>query len=669
MFFDFNAAGTNCAFFFLISPFDMLYRYWRLNGNIYWALFLRLLLAMLLFSLCRIGFYLFNTAFFPEMTPGTLLRLMSGGLQFDLVAVLYINMVFIVLMILPFDFRFRYGYQEITRYLFFLTNGFALFMNVSDFIYYKFTLRRTTADIFIQFKNEYNLPELVLQFLVDFWYAVLFWMALIFLMVKLYNRIKIWGPQTRNRITYYVSGIILIPAIAYLIIGGIRGGFRHSTRPITLSNAGEYVKNPRDISIVLNTPFTMIRTIGKTKVQRASYFTNEEVEKIYSPVHRPADTSSFHGKNVVVIILESFSKEFFGSFNRDKLNGTYKGYTPFLDSLIGHSLTYEHSFANGRKSIDGLPSVISSIPSLGVPYFLSPYSGNKINSLPSLLKPKGYHTSFFHGAPNGSMGFQAFMNLAGVEEYYGMNEYDNDDDFDGLWGIWDEKFLRYYAGKLKTFPQPFMSSFFSVSSHHPFAIPEEYEMVFTGGPQPIHKCVQYTDHALKKFFEEVSAMPWYRNTVFVITADHTSSNIEFPEHRTAWGFYAVPVIFFTPDGSLKGRKAEITQQIDIMPTILNYLHFDKPFIAFGRNALDPSATPFAFNYKDNTYQYFEGDHLLIFDGRETLGLYNFKSDKMVSHNLLKTQGDVAKPMEKKIKAIIQQYNNRLIEDRMMIQQE
>jgi hypothetical protein len=620
---------------------------------------------MFLFGLCRIGFYLFNTNFFPDMTAANFLVLLAAGMKFDLVVVLYANVLLILMTLVPFDLRFRYGYQEALRYIFFITNGFAIALNVCDFIYYKFTLRRTTADVFKQFENEQNLSGLLLQFVVDYWYAVLFWVFLVVVMVKLHNRIQVWGPKTRNRILYYVGGVALIPIVAYLFIGGVRGGFRHSTRPITLSNAGEYVKDPKDIAIVLNTPFTLMRTFGKTKVQRVTYYQDSiALEKIYTPEHFPTDKIPFVNKNVVVIILESFSKEFFGTFNRDKENGTYKGYTPFLDSLVDHSLTFEYSFANGRKSIDGLPSVVSSIPSLGVPYFLSPYSGNKINSLASLLNEKGYHTSFFHGAPNGSMGFQAFMNLAGVKEYYGMTEYDNDDDFDGLWGIWDDKFFKFYSKKLNEFPQPFMSSIFTVTSHHPFAIPAEFEDDFKGGPLPIHKCVQYTDQTLKEFFRDVSTMPWYNNTLFVITADHTSSNIQFPEHRTAWGFYSVPVIFFTPDGSLKGRRDEIAQQIDIMPTVLGQLNYGHPYIAYGRDILKENAEPFAFNYKDNTYQLFEGDFLLVFDGVETLGLYNFKTDKMVERNIKKDHTDVVTRMEAKIKAIIQQYNNRLIEDRM-----
>jgi arylsulfatase A-like enzyme len=601
------------------------------------------------------------------MSASHFLYLLWGGLRFDLTAVLYINALIILMMIVPLDLRFTHTYQQIIKYQFFVLNGVAVAANVIDFIYYKFTLRRTTADVFRQFENEQNISGLLFQFLVDYWYALIFWIIMLFIMVKLYNKVRVWGPQVKNRLVYYIGGLALIPVIVFFVIAGLRGGFRHSTRPITLSNAGEYVKDPKDISIVLNTPFAIMRTLKQTKIKPVEFFPASELDSIYTPVHPAAAKGEFKKQNVVVIILESFSKEFFGTFNRDKENGTYKGYTPFLDSLIDHSKTYEYSFANGRKSIDGLPSVISSIPSLAVPYFLSPFSGNKINSIPSLLKEKGYHTSFFHGAPNGSMGFQAFMNLAGVDHYYGMTEYNNNDHFDGLWGIWDHKFLEFYADKLNEFPQPFMSSVFTVSSHHPFKVPEEYEGKFDKGTQPIHQCIEYTDHALKRFFDKVSKMPWYNNTLFVITADHTSSNIEYEEYRTAWGYYSIPIIFFTPDHSLIGRDEEIAQQIDIMPTVLGHLNFDKPFVAFGRDAFDPQSKPFAFNYKDNTYQLFMDDYVLAFDGMRSVALYNFKTDKLTQHNLVNAHPEIVLKMEKKIKAIIQQYNNRMISDQLTTQ--
>jgi phosphoglycerol transferase MdoB-like AlkP superfamily enzyme len=637
------------------------------RGNIYVALTWRLALIMLLFTVCRIAFYLFNASFFPGMTLSNFLRLSMGGLQFDLAAMLYVNLLFILLMIVPVPFRFSAVYGRIVKGIFLVTNAIALAANVADFIYYRFTLRRTTADVFAQFGNEQNMGSLWFRFLFDYWYALVFWIFLVVLLVCGYNRMKVRGPLLQNKWAYYSGALLAMLIVATLVVGGIRGGYRESTRPITLSNAGEYVKDPREISIVLNTPFAVLRTLGKTKIQKANFFSEAELDTIYTPVHRPADSAPFRADNVVVIILESFSKEFFGVFNRSRENGTYKGYTPFLDSLVQHSLTFENSFANGRKSIDGLPSVVSSIPALGLPYFLSPYSSNSINSLASTLKDRGYHSSFFHGAPNGSMGFQAFMNVAGFQEYYGKTEYNNDNDFDGIWGIWDEPFLNFYTQKLNTFQQPFVSALFSVSSHHPFKIPEEYVGEFKGGSLPIQKCIQYTDHALRKFFADAATMPWFKNTLFVITADHTSSDIYFDDSRTAWGFYSVPVIFFKPDNSLAASKPGIVQQIDIMPSVLGYLHYEKPYVAFGRDVFHPEGSePFAFNYKDDVYQLFQGDYLLQFDGKRTLGFYNYKTDRMMKDNLAQQSSEQQQRMERKVKAIIQQYNNRMVEDRLTV---
>jgi phosphoglycerol transferase MdoB-like AlkP superfamily enzyme len=643
-----------------------LFHGWQWERNIYRALLLYFLLSMLMMTLCRAGFLLFNLDFFSGLTVGTISRIFIGGLKFDLAAMLYVNSLFILLFILPFNFRFHSIFKIVVRWLFFLTNGVAIAANVIDFIYYKFTARRTTADVFRQFENETNLSELLFSFLIDYWYGVLCWLLLMGVMVWLYNRISYDGPALRNRVSYYVSGVLLMPLVIYGVIGGMRGGFRHSTRPITLSNAGEFVTDPKQISIVLNTPFALFRTMGKTKVQRITYFkSDEELESTYTPVHVPADSLAFKRLNVVVVILESFSREFVGFYNKDKAD--YKGYTPFLDSLLTHSRTFAYTFANGRKSIDGLPSAVAGIPSLGTPYFLSPYSGNTINSLGSVLRSEGYHSSFFHGAPNGSMGFNSFMNIAGFEHYYGMSEYDNDDDFDGMWGIWDEKFMNFYAEKLNEFPQPFVSSFFSVSSHHPFIVPQEHEGRFKGGSEPILKCIEYTDYSLRKFFNKIKSSAWYFNTLFVITADHISSNVLFDETRTNWGSYAVPILYFRPDNSLAGVDSIITQQIDIMPSVLGYLNYSKPYVAFGRDVFSNHSKPFAFNYNSG-YQLLEDNYLLLFDGERTSALYNFVSDPFLQNNIVDSNQAIVSEKERKIKAIVQQYNNRLVDNRMIFKE-
>jgi phosphoglycerol transferase MdoB-like AlkP superfamily enzyme len=382
-------------------------------------------------------------------------------------------------------------------------------------------------------------------------------------------------------------------------------------------------------------------------------------------VRQPKDSASFKYDNVVVIILESFSKEFVGSYNSWIDGGTYKGYAPFLDSLIGVSQSFQHSFANGRKSIDAMPSVICSIPSIEVPYVLSHFSGNKVNSAPNLLKEKGYYTAFFHGAPNGSMGFDAFANLCGFNDYFGKDEYNHDEDYDGIWGIWDEKFLQYFAQQMNTFQQPFYTTLFSVSSHHPYKLPAGYEDKFKGS-KDIYKTIQYTDYSLRKFFETASKMPWYKNTLFVFTADHASAEIGYPEYNTPWGYFAIPVFFYKPGVNGGGMKDEIVQQIDILPTVLGYLNYDKPYVAFGRD-INQQEKPFAFNYLDNTYQSFEGDYLLLFDGNKSIGLYDFKKDLLMKNNLLDQLPDTVSKMEIRLKAFIQQYNNRMVEDNLTME--
>ncbi len=656
--------GANGMVQKLKSVFDGL----TLKGNIYWALVQRLLLVMAFYSLCRISFYLFNTGYFPDMNFSRFATILLGGLKFDLAAVLYLNSLFILLTIIPLAIKFNPLYQKTLRYIFIVTNAIGLAANVADNVYYRYTLRRTTLSVFSQFENEQNFGALFFSFLVDYWYGFAFFILLLYLFVLISNRIKVSGPQLKNAWSFHISALALMPLVIYLFVGGVRGGFRHSTRPITISNAAEFATVPKDINLVLNTPFALMRTAKANVIEKVNYFSSEEeLSKVYTPVHQPGNSGQFKRDNVVIIILESFSKEFVGAYNKNMGIENYRGYAPFLDSLIGKSRAFQYSFANGRKSIDAMPSVICSIPSIEVPYVLSHYSGNKVNSLASLLKEKGYYTSFFHGAPNGSMGLQAFANLSGFDDYYGMTEYGNDDDFDGIWGIWDEEFLQFFARKLNTFDQPFYSTLFTVTSHPPHILPKEYKEVFKGGPLDIHKTIEYTDYSLKRFMETASKMPWYDSTLFVFTADHPTAAIHYQEYNSSWGYYSVPLFFYKPGSDWSGFTDDIAQQIDIMPTVLGYLNYDKPYVAFGRNILDEATAPFAFNYSDNVYQLFEGDYLLQYDGMTSIALYNFREDMGLRKNLLAEIPEVVAAMETKMKALIQQYNNRMVDDNLTME--
>lgn len=631
-----------------------------IQTNIYLALLLRFGFLLVLYTFCRILFYFFNHNLFGEIGISRFLVMMAGGLKFDVAALLYLNILFILFQIVPISFRYRDAWQIFSKWLFIITNSLGLMANFIDFVYYRFTLKRTTASVFEQFSNEQNKLKLGLDFLKDYWYILILYGLMIWILVKIYNLIQI-KKQNFSWLGLLRDSVLMTLFVALTVIG-VRGGWRHSTRPITLSNAGEFVEDPAETSIVLNTPFSIIRTLRITKLEPIKDFTEAELNAIYTPIHLPANKGEFKKLNVVVLIIESLGKEHIGSLNTDLQNGNYKGYTPFIDSLVGQSLTFTHTIANGRKSIDGLPSIISSIPSINEPFVLTPYSSNKTASLPALLKEKGYQTAFFHGAPNGSMGFSSYTKLAGMDAYYGKTEYNNDADFDGMWGIWDEPFMQYMAKTMNGFKQPFFSALFSTSSHHPFKVPEQYTGKFPKGPLEVQECIGYTDMALRQFFKTAATMPWFKNTLFVLSADHATIS-HLPEYQNAMGNYSVPILFYYPGGNLKGKLDKTAQQIDIMPTVLNYLNYDQPYFSFGFDALSPINDNFAVNNNVGFYRFYWKDFLLFSDGQKTTAVYEFKKDRLLKNNLA---GKLAlqPEMEKRLKAFIQQYNNRMINNQL-----
>ncbi len=634
--------------------------------NEYLVLIYRFALMMLIFSLCRIGFYIFNADLFPNVSFSDFMIIMKGGLKFDVSALIYLNLVYIFLYLLPFKFRQNSLYQNILKWIFYITNGVGLAANVSDFIYYKFTLRRTTFNVFQAFENEDNLVALWLRFIVDYWQATLFWVLMMSLVVVGYGRFKSKSFIFKNRGYYFVSSLFFLLLFSGLAIIGMRGGYKHSTRPITMSNAGVYVKAPEEMALVVNTPFSILRTIGKTTYKELDYFSNDEVEKVYSPVFQANDSSSMSEKmNVVVFIMESFNRENSAFLNPTLDNGEYKGYTPFLDSLMQHSYVFANAFANGRKSIDAMPSILVSLPALVQPYILSEYSSNSINGLGGLLNSSGYHTSFFHGAPNGSMGFDSFANLAGFEHYFGKNEYNNDADYDGIWGIWDEPFFQYFAETLTTFDEPFATALFSLSSHHPFKVPKEYENVFPKGTLPIHQCVGYSDNALRNFFNKAQKTDWYDNTIFIITADHSVTSY-YPEYKTNINAFAIPLIIHSPKLNLSGIDYKLAQQTDILPTILSLLDFNNDFISFGNNLFDSDEKDrFVLNYVSESYQFMFDEYVYYFDGEKITSYYNYIEDPFLTKNLIGVN-DVESDVENKLKAIIQQYINRMINNKLSL---
>ena len=233
-------------------------------------------------------------------------------------------------------------------------------------------------------------------------------------------------------------------------------------------------------------------------------------------------------------------------------------------------------------------------------------------------------------------------------------------DFDGTWAIWDEEFLQFFAQKLDQLPQPFCSALFTATSHHPFVVPERYRQTFHQEGHPMYTCIRYVDHALQHFFHTASQMPWFQNTLFVITADHTN-HTERPEYANPLGNYSVPIIIYDPSATLpRGVSDVVAQQTDIMPTLLNLVGYPYPYIAFGIDLLSTSADDsWALHYNNGIYQFVRHNRALFFDGEQTVGYQSLIPDTL-------PPADNTNDLQL-LKAIVQSYMQRMVDNRLVVE--
>lgn len=614
-----------------------------------------MLVLLAIYQLSRLAFLLANSGYFSAASTGDLIHAFFSGFRFDLNIILILNAPFVLFHLLPLTGFYTRTWQSCLKWYFFLTNIPVMLLNCIDLEYFKYQGKRTTADLFGLFTMGDDMQNTLPQMARDFWYVLVVFAILAVLTVFLYSRIKVPAATPQTHLT--LQWLLIVPASALVVVGA-RGGLQ--LKPLGILSAAANTP-PTLVPLVLNTPFTVFKTLGKDLLEEKKYFPEKVALRYFNKDHRYTGRPPFQPKNVVIIILESFSAEFVGTLN----NG--KGYTPFLDSLAAEGMLFTNGYANAKKSIDGIPSVLAALPTLmPASYITSPYNGNKLHSIAAMLRPKGYTSAFFHGGNNGTMGFDNFTSMSGFSHYYGRKEYPGN-DYDGHWGIFDENFYHFFISKMNEMKPPFVTSFFSLSSHHPYTIPAHLKNRFPKGPLPIHESIGYADYALASFFREASKTNWYANTLFVITSDHTGPSA-IPFYQTKTGMFRVPILYFMPGSALKGRNSRTTQQTDIIPGILDLLNYDLPFTAFGNSPFDTTSQGMAFNYPGDVYQAMNQHQLLQFDGSNVIGVYHPENDSLLQNNLVQKPGSVDSVLLSTLQSVLQQFESALVKNKLIPEQ-
>jgi len=511
------------------------------------------------------------------------------GLRFDLSAVLMTLLPLLLMSFMPYKIWSQKYYQKLLLIVFIGINAVFVGLSSADLELFKFTGKRMTMDVFFTTQDVGNQMG---QLFVYYWPLVS--LALILLGVLYYLNRK---PLVYQKPSIAVAACSYFLILAFVVIG-IRGGLQ--LKPLKAAQAFQFQHSELG-SLALNTPFSLLKSHAAAQLRTYHFMPEEEA---FARIRQKPEPSIHLGKpNIVIIILESFALEYFGKPNNRA------GFTPFLDSLMEKSVFFLNAFANGRRSIEAVPSILAGIPSwMNEPFITSDYQSIPIVGIGEIMKRHNYSTHFFHAAENGSMFFDSFTKRAGFDHYYGLNEYpEAKRDTDGVWGIFDEPYLQYVNQMLNKESQPFLATIFTLSSHQPYPIPSQYQSALPKGTLEIHSSIAYTDLSIKKFFEAAEKESWFKNTIFVVTADHTQKSDD-PAYANVRGAYRIPLFFYDPQNRLpKVDSARAVEHIDILPSILHLTGLEgESHAPYGRSVFDTKNSGHALNIKNGGYWFMKG---------------------------------------------------------------
>lgn len=595
----------------------------------------RLLFLLIPYSLVRVGFYFYHLNTYKKFIPDDIFESFLLGIRFDIAAICLLNLPIILLSLIPSKNK-KLIFSE--RLLFITINSAGILASVDDYELFSFMGKRLSFDLFFITDDILEqLPQLTLHY----WYfplGSLLFAIIYYLFDKKYFKLKY---RVSSLIGTIVSGFFLI-GICFI---GIRGGLQHKS--INVQSA--FTQGHNELGhLVLNTPYHFLRTLKNKSIEKVKYFKNDEeaLNIIMNARDLRPRKKSEQKKNIVLIIMESFSSEYLEA-----------GYMPFIDELKKESIFFPYHLANGRRSIDALPALLCGLPSLlDEPISKSIFSGNKFSCMPKILKDQGYTNYFYHGGSKGTMGFEAYTLSTGFDKYFSRNDYPHG-DFDGTWGVYDGPYLNYFAEQLGKAPEPFLASVFTLSSHQPYSVPAEMKGKFPTGTLEIHESIGYADNALKFFFEKVKKEPWFTNTIFFITADHTSK-LESKKYNNTIGRFRVPLLIY---GAAEDWDTEkVTQHSDIPRTVLELLGFSGDLLPATAVSLLASDKGFGLDYAD-------GREYLLIGLNEVLGLNKNNSQMKYSYDWesgkLTLLGESQDPL---LKAYLQYFFNGLINNNLSI---
>ena len=591
-----------------------------------------------------------------EQSGWPLVKDFLWGLRFDLSTIAFANAPVIALLCLQPRQHRQAPLHVLAGILFIGINAFLLACNIVDLEYTKFTGMRITIQTFALSSD---IDKQFWQIATYYWYYFLLMVATPLLLGWGYWHLAYQPTHQQESKPHSWSWTITERLLTLLLIAlAARGGWQ--TKPLIPAQAYQDA-SPQQAILRLNSSFTLIKSIYQNQLEPYRFFGDpEELQQHLGHFQsRPQPAALSPQTNIVLLVLESFSSEYTGRF------AGQKSYTPFLDELGQKGLRLQQSYANGRRSIDAIPSLIAGIPAwMKQAFITSPYQTVELKALPHVLHDAGYQSVFFHGGYPGTMFFDAMAYRFGFDHYVDASAYHGSGER-GHWGVHDEPFLNFTNEYLKGLQRPFLATIFTLSSHHPYEIPKRHKSQFESGTLEIHASISYADYSLRQFFEQAKQSNWYENTLFILTADHTSK-LETSYYQTLDGSFDVPIIFYHPSLDLSTiLQNKIGQHIDIAPTILDLLGLYQGIMPLGdslRQQRTAETPPLSILFLGYDYLGISDQYRILF--HPPTGWQAFAAQDRHLQQPLNLEKPEIVQLIKKFQAKLQYYRNGLIENRL-----
>lgn len=399
-----------------------------------------------------------------------------------------------------------------------------------------------------------------------------------------------------------------------LLFLAIRGGWQLS--PINQSMA--YFSNETVLNhAAVNTEWNLIHDILNNKYGKDNpykYYPEEEAKKIVAELYKKPNGEKVkvlnsERPNVVIIIMESFTAELVGSL------GGEKGVTPNFDKLSAEGILFENIYAAAGRTDKGVMATLSAFPSQAIRSIMK--QNSKQEKLPGIaqeFKSNAYATSFYYGGESEFFNMKSYVLSHGYQTLIDNYSFEKK-DMNSKWGAYDEKVFSKQLADMDNVKQPFFSTILTLTNHEPFDLPVEKRFKGEQIEDKFRSTSFYADSCLGAYLSSAKKKPWYKNTLFVVIADHSH---RLPDNLTEFDpkRYRIPLLFFGDviKTEFKGHRInKFGNQTDLAASLLNQLNMPSNRYLWSKDLFNPGTPGFAFFNWDNGFGFATKDQIISFD--------------------------------------------------------